>query len=76
VGGGAGGRPVLTLAHGQGALRATWAEAHHRTQWSHGGSTDVHDADLFCPWHHHRAHDPAYDLTRLPDGGVRFHRRT
>ena len=55
---------------------ATWAEAHHRTQWSRGGRTDVHDADLLCSWHHHRAHDPAYDLTRLPDGSVRFHRRT
>ena len=55
---------------------AAWAEAHHRTPWAHGGTTTVEDGELLCPWHHHRAHDADYDLTRLTDGSVRFHRRT
>ncbi len=55
---------------------AAWAEAHHRTPWAKGGRTAVADAELLCSWHHHRAHDPAYDLQRMPDGSVRFHRRT
>jgi hypothetical protein len=31
---------------------------------------------LLCPFHHHRAHDPTWDASRLPDGGVRYVRRT
>ena len=34
------------------------------------------DGRLLCPWHHHRAHDPAYEAKHLPDGSLRFHRRT
>ena len=44
--------------------------------WSRGGATSVANGELPCSWHHHRAHDPDYDLTRLPDGSVRFHRRS
>lgn len=54
----------------------TWCEAHHRTAWAAGGATDLDNAALLCPWHHHRAHDAAYRAEYLPDGGVRFHRRT
>lgn len=55
---------------------AAWCEAHHRTAWSAGGSTNVDDGLLLCGHHHHRAHDRRYDLTTLPNGDVRFHRRT
>ena len=36
----------------------------------------VKNGRLLCPSHHARAHDPAYTITKLPDGKVRFHRRT
>jgi hypothetical protein len=56
-------------------IPAAWCEAHHWQPWSRGGRTDLEDGVLLCPWHHHRAHDPAYDLSRLPNGDVRFNRR-
>lgn len=55
---------------------AAWAEAHHTVPWSEGGGTSVREGRLLCPRHHHLAHDSRYDLTRLPSGQVRFHRRT
>jgi hypothetical protein len=56
---------------------ADWCEAHHgRTPWAEGGTTDLADLDFLCPFHHHRAHDPAYRVERLPNGDYRFHRRT
>lgn len=56
---------------------ATWCAAHHhRTPWSHGGRTDLADGLLLCRWHHHRAHDDRYRHPRLPDGDLRYIRRT
>ncbi|HEY3014859.1 MAG TPA: DUF222 domain-containing protein, partial [Nocardioides sp.] len=55
---------------------ATWCEAHHTTPWTHGGNTDLVDGILLCTHHHHRAHDPAYAADRLPNGDLRYHRRT
>jgi hypothetical protein len=58
-------------------IPAAWCEAHHAGDpWSHGGRTDLVDGVLLCSFHHHRAHDHRYRTDRLPDGGVRFHRRT
>ena len=57
-------------------ITATWTEAHHLNPWASGGKTDLNDGVLFCSWHHHRAHDGAYDMTRLPTGDYRFNRRT
>ncbi|MGZ4437047.1 MAG: DUF222 domain-containing protein [Nocardioidaceae bacterium] len=54
---------------------ATWCEAHHERPWSESGATTVADGRLLCPWHHHKAHDPAYTRTRLPTGALRFTRR-
>ena len=55
---------------------AHWCQAHHDDgAWSEGGSTTLKGGRLLCSWHHHRAHDDAYRMTRLPDGGVRFSRR-
>ncbi|HEX7738577.1 MAG TPA: DUF222 domain-containing protein, partial [Marmoricola sp.] len=53
-----------------------WSEAHHLDPWSHGGSTDLANAVLLCSADHHRAHDPDYRVERLPNGDIRFHRRT
>ena len=58
------------------SIPGTWAEAHHLVPWSHGGATDLDNAVLLCGRHHHRAHDAAYDMTRLASGDVRFARRT
>ena len=57
-------------------IPATWCEAHHaREPWARGGRTDLADGRLLCSWHHHRAHDPAYETQHLSDGRIRFHRR-
>jgi hypothetical protein len=58
------------------SMSAAWCEAHHwGTPWSQGGRTDLADGVLLCSWHHHRAHDPAFESRRLPSGDVRFSRR-
>jgi hypothetical protein len=49
---------------------------HHHQPWSQGGATDLNNGRLLCPRHHARAHDPTYTMTKLPEGKVRFHRRT
>ena len=57
-------------------IPAAWCEAHHGNgRWADGAGTDLADAVLLCCFHHHRAHDRRYDLTRLPDGRLRFNLR-
>ena len=55
---------------------AAWCEAHHMQPWSTGGRTDLADGLLLCSFHHHRAHDTRYGMTRMPSGQVSYHRRT
>ena len=57
-------------------IPAAWTEAHHRRPWSKGGRTDLADGVLLCSRHHHLVHDERYDTRWLPNGDVRFHRRT
>lgn len=57
-------------------IPAAWTEAHHLRPWAGGGRTDLADGVLLCSWHHHRAHDERFDMSRLPSGDVRFTRRT
>ncbi len=58
-------------------IPAAWCEAHHWGRpWAQGGRTDLKDGVLLCPWHHHRAHDPTYHASRMPNGDIRFNRRT
>jgi hypothetical protein len=58
-------------------IPAAWCEAHHAGDpWARGGRTDLADGVLLCSFHHHRAHDHRYRTDRMPDGGVRFTRRT
>ena len=59
------------------SVPSTWCEAHHAGDpWCRGGRTDLADGMLLCSWHHHRIHDDRYLVQNMPDGGVRFHRRT
>ena len=54
-----------------------WTEAHHLTKpWAHGGNTDLADGILLCGHHHRLAHHPDYTHQRLPNGNIRYHRRT
>ncbi|MEI7056281.1 DUF222 domain-containing protein [Nocardioides sp. CCNWLW239] len=55
---------------------AAWTEAHHLKPWADGGRTDLANMVLLCPRDHHRIHDPNYGHERLPDGRIRFTRRT
>jgi hypothetical protein len=58
-------------------LPAAWCEAHHADRpWSRGGRTDRADGVLLCSFHHHRAHDHRWHTSRLPNGDVRYTRRT
>jgi len=55
----------------------SWCEAHHLTKpWADGGKTDLADGILLCGHHHRLAHHPAYDYRQLPNGDLRYHRRT
>jgi hypothetical protein len=53
-----------------------WCQAHHDTPWSHGGTTTLETGRLLCPRHHQLAHDTRYDMHHMPNGQVRFHKRT
>jgi hypothetical protein len=54
-----------------------WVEYHHLDPWSHSGTTDARNGISLCPAHHRMAdHPQTYDMRRLPDGTVRFNRRT
>lgn len=58
-------------------IPATWCEAHHFKQpWSQGGKTNLADGKLLCSFHHHRAHDDRYLHHLMPNGDIRFSRRT
>ena len=58
-------------------IPAAWCEAHHASvAWAAGGRTDLDDGLLLCAHHHRRAHDRRYDQRRLPNGDLRFSRRT
>jgi hypothetical protein len=53
-----------------------WVEYHHEDPWHSGGHTDAKKGISLCPPHHQMAdHPQTYDMTRLPNGKVRFSRR-
>ncbi|MFJ9390543.1 DUF222 domain-containing protein [Nocardioides sp. NPDC101246] len=54
---------------------AAWTEAHHLKPWSQGGNTDMANMVLLCPSDHRRIHAGS-TYERLPDGRIRFTRRT
>ena len=53
-----------------------WCELHHHNPWALGGRTDLADAIPLCHRHHQWIHDTTYHHQRLPDGSLRFQRRT
>jgi len=53
-----------------------WCELHHRRPWSRGGRTDLADAVPLCSQHHQWIHDTGYNHQTMPDGSIRFSRRT
>ena len=73
-------RLALTLRDGgcaaEGCDRTHGLHAHHLQPWAHGGTTDLTNGLSLCHWHHMRAHDPTYEMTRGPTGTVGIHRRT
>ena len=73
-------RAALSAAHdscaAEGCQRPfAWTEIHHLHPWSHGGTTDLHNATPLCGWHHHKAHDHHWHTETLPTGEIRYHRR-
>jgi len=59
------------------SIPAAFCEAHHfKRPWAKGGKTDLADGKLLCPFHHHRAHDPAWIAHHHANGSTTFHRRT
>jgi hypothetical protein len=53
-----------------------WCELHHRQPWAHGGRTDLANAVPLCHQHHQWIHDTGFNHQSMPDGSVRFSRRT
>ena len=54
-----------------------WVEFHHQDPWHQGGGTDAKNGISLCPPHHRMAdHPQSYHQTRLPNGKIRFTRRT
>lgn len=54
----------------------SWTEMHHKDPWARGGPTDLDNGICLCSFHHHRCHDDAYLHEYLPNGEVRYRRRT
>jgi hypothetical protein len=50
-------------------------QLHHPIRWADGGQTD-RDGIMICAWHHARADDTRYEMSRQADGKITFHRRT
>ncbi|MBZ5738026.1 HNH endonuclease [Nocardioides mangrovi] len=73
-------RIAITIRQGgqcatEGCDRTNGLHAHHLIEWAKGGPTDLANAVGLCHWHHMRAHDNAYGMSRGPNGSVTFHRR-
>ncbi|WP_165570445.1 HNH endonuclease signature motif containing protein [Aeromicrobium sp. IC_218] len=48
----------------------SWSEVHHPIPWSAGGTTDLDNAVLLCPRHHHQAHRDGWQFRRDDHGRV------
>jgi hypothetical protein len=74
-------RAAITAMHTHCAARGcsrpvAWCELHHKTPWSHGGTTDLDNAAPLCGWHHRRIHDHRYAHDWHADGSVSISPRT
>lgn len=52
-----------------------WTEIAHPKAWKDGGSTDLDNAVPICGWHHHRAHEPIWQLVGSHQDGWRLERK-
>jgi hypothetical protein len=55
-------------------IPAARTEIHHPIPWARGGTTGL-DGIPLCPFHHHRAHDPAWTPHHQANGQTTFTRR-
>jgi hypothetical protein len=70
------------LAHRDGGCTAPGCdkppeecEGHHwRMQWAHGGTTELADGVLLCPFHHRRAHQDSWQGHLAADGHIEWKR--
>jgi hypothetical protein len=53
-----------------------WTQTHHDLAWTDGGDTNLTNGRLLCPHHHRKAHSTTHHTEPLPNGKLRFHRRT
>ncbi|MGY6496662.1 MAG: DUF222 domain-containing protein [Microcella sp.] len=72
-------RQRLALAARDGGCRfpgcdrpPSWSEAHHITEWMHGGRTDIANGILLCRHHHLLLHNNGWEIERHPDAGFAF----
>jgi hypothetical protein len=72
-------RQRLALAARDGGCRfpgcdrpPSWSEAHHITEWMHGGRTDIANGILLCRHHHMLLHNNGWQIERHPDTGFAF----
>jgi hypothetical protein len=52
---------------------ASYCEAHHSTQWSAGGRTDIDDGILLCRFHHMNLHHHGWRISRDGPGEFTLH---
>lgn len=50
----------------------SWTEAHHITEWMHGGRTDIDNGILLCRHHHLLLHNNAWAIERHREAGFAF----
>lgn len=46
----------------------SWCHAHHVTEWSRGGATDLDNGALLCAFHHRHVHSRGTGQLRMIDG--------
>jgi 5-methylcytosine-specific restriction endonuclease McrA len=49
-----------------------FGQGHHIRHWAHGGPTTLSNLALLCRRHHRAVHEEGYQVTRRPDGELRF----
>jgi hypothetical protein len=52
----------------------SWCEAHHITEWRHGGKTDLDQLVPLCNRHHHAVHEGRWSIRLLNDRRLQIFR--
>jgi hypothetical protein len=53
---------------------ARFGQGHHLRHWAQGGPTKLSNLALLCRRHHRAVHEEGYQVSRGPDGTLRFRR--